>query len=248
MPEVVSEYVKSQNILHCQEILTDLVISFRDDFSKYKKKVPGLRIAEVFESVAQQSEGKFIYEKVSTGLNNAQVKQALELLIMSGLIYPVTHTAANGIPLGAEINPKYRKMIFCDTGLFQRVLGLDTSHLIFADDFKTINRGAIAEIFVGLEILKSASCYDPKQLYCWAKEKNKGNAQVDYVVQVGEKIIPIEVKSGSQGAMQSLRIFMNEKNISTGIRTSLENFCSYDKIHVYPLYAISNIFTNKLNV
>lgn len=248
MPEVVSEYVKSQNILHCQEILTDLVISFRDDFSKYKKKVPGLRIAEVFESVAQQSEGKFIYEKVSTGLNNAQVKQALELLIMSGLIYPVTHTAANGIPLGAEINPKYRKMIFSDTGLFQRVLGLDTSHLIFADDFKTINRGAIAEIFVGLEILKSASCYDPKQLYCWAKEKNKGNAQVDYVVQVGEKIIPIEVKSGSQGAMQSLRIFMNEKNISTGIRTSLENFCSYDKIHVYPLYVISNIFTNKLNV
>ena len=241
MPEVVSEYVKTQDILKCQEVLNDLVISFRDDFSKYKKKIPALRIAEVFNSVAQQSEGKFIYEKASTELNNAQVKQALELLVMAGLVYPVTHTAANGIPLGAEINPKYKKIIFCDTGLFQRVLGLDTTHLLLSEDFKTVNRGAIAEIFVGLELLKSASCYDPKQLYCWVKEKNKGNAQVDYVVQIGEEIYPIEVKSGSQGAMQSLRIFMNEKKSSKGIRTSLENFCCYDDIDVYPLYAISNI-------
>ncbi|MEI6752012.1 MAG: ATP-binding protein [Paludibacter sp.] len=245
MPEVVSEFVKTQDILRCQEILNDLVISFRDDFSKYKKKIPALRITEVFDSVARQSEGKFIYEKAAVGLNNAQVKQVLELLIMAGLVYPVTHTAANGIPLGAEINPKYRKMILCDTGLFQRVLGLDTTHLMLSNDFKTVNRGAIAEIFVGLELLKSASCYDPKQLYCWAKEKNIGNAQVDYIVQVGENIYPVEVKSGSQGAMQSLRIFINEKKIAKGIRTSLENFCSYDDIDVYPLYAISNILINK---
>ena len=241
MPEVVSEYVKSKDILLCQKVLNDLVITFRDDFAKYKKKIPALRIAEVFESVARQSEGKFIYEKAAVGLNNAQVKQALELLIMAGLVHPVTHTAANGIPLGAEINPKYRKMIFCDTGLFQRVLGLDTTHLLLSNDFKIVNRGAIAEIFVGLELLKSASCYDPKQLYCWAKERTKGNAQVDYIIQVGERIYPIEVKSGSQGAMQSLRVFINEKKLTKGIRTSLENFCSYDDIDVYPLYAISNI-------
>jgi predicted AAA+ superfamily ATPase len=241
MPEVVSEYVKSKDILQCQQVLNDLVITFRDDFSKYKKKIPALRIAEVFESVARQSEGKFIYEKAAVALNNAQVKQALELLIMAGLVHPVTHTAANGIPLGAEINPKYRRMIFCDTGLYQRVLGLDTTHLLLSDDFKIVNRGAIAEIFVGLELLKSASCYDPKQLYCWAKEKTKGNAQVDYLIQVGERIYPIEVKSGSQGAMQSLRVFINEKKLTKGIRTSLENFCSYDDIDVYPLYAISNL-------
>lgn len=245
MPEVVSEYIISTDILHCQKVLNDLIITFRDDFSKYKKKIPALRIAEVFESVARQSEGKFIYEKAGAGLNNAQVKQALELMIMAGLVHPVTHTAANGIPLGAEINPKYRKMIFCDTGLFQRVLGLDTTHLLLSDDFKIVNRGAIAEIFAGLELLKSASCYDPKQLYCWAKEKSKGNAQVDYIIQVGEKIYPIEVKSGSQGAMQSLRVFMNEKKLTKGIRTSLENFCNYDDIDVYPLYAISNILMPK---
>ncbi|MEI6555545.1 MAG: DUF4143 domain-containing protein [Paludibacter sp.] len=148
---------------------------------------------------------------------------------------------ANGIPLGAEINPKYRRMLLCDTGLFQRVLGLDTSHILLSDDFKTVNRGALAEMFVGLELLKSSSCFDSKQLYCWAKEKSKGNAQVDFIVQRAENIIPIEVKSGTQGAMQSLRLFMAEKKIRKGIRTSLENFCSYENIDVYPLYAISNV-------
>jgi len=241
MPEVVSKYVETQDMLQCQEVLTDLVISFKDDFSKYKKRVPAMRITEVFESVVKQSEGKFIFEKAGLGLNNAQVKQALELLIMAGLVYPVTHTAANGIPLGAEINPKYRRMLLFDTGLFQRVLGLDTSHILLTDDFKIVNRGAIAEMFVGLELLKATSCFDPKQLYCWAKEKKKGNAQVDFIVQRGESIIPIEVKSGTQGAMQSLRQFMTEKKIVKGVRTSLENFSNYEDIDVYPLYAISNL-------
>lgn len=241
MPEVVSTYVRTHDLLQCQEVLTDLVISFKDDFAKYKKRVPALRVVEVFESVVKQAEGKFVFEKAGVGLNNAQVKQSLELLIMAGLVYPVTHTAANGIPLGAEINPKYRRMLLFDTGLFQRVLGLDTSKLLLSDDFKIVNRGALAEMFVGLELLKSASCFDPKPLYCWAKEKKKGNAQVDFIVQRGEKIIPIEVKSGTQGAMQSLRQFMTEKKILKGIRTSLENFNNYKNIDVYPLYAITNI-------
>ena len=61
------------------------------------------------------------------------------------------------------------------------------------------------------------------------------------MIQQGEQITPIEVKSGSQGAMQSLRLFMAEKNIKKGIRTSLENFSHYDNIDVIPLYAISNL-------
>jgi len=245
MPEVVSMYVKTRDILQCQRILTDLMISFKDDFRKYKKRVPALRINDVFESVVKQTEGKFIFEKVGAGLNNGQVKQALELLIMAGLVYPITHTAANGIPLGAEANHKYRRMILLDTGLYQRVLGLETSNLLLSDDFKIVNKGTIAEMFVGLELLKSASCFEPKQLYCWAKEKNKGNAQVDFVLQSGETIIPIEVKSGTQGAMQSLRQFMSEKKIQRGVRTSLENFCNYNDIDVYPLYAITNVLNQE---
>lgn len=241
MPESVSEYIKNRDLLKCQRVLNDIIISFKSDFAKYKKKVPELRINDVLESVALQAEGKFVYERAAMGANNAQVKQALDLLIMAGLVCPVTHTAANGIPLGAEANHKFRRMIIFDTGIFQRILNLDTAQLFISDDFKTINKGALAELFVGLELLKGGSCYDLSQLYYWQKHKKQGNAQVDYLIQKGEQILPIEVKSGTQGAMQSLRIFMKEKKIDKGIRTSLENFGAYENIEVYPMYAISNL-------
>ena len=70
---------------------------------------------------------------------------------MAGLVIPVTHTAANGIPLGAEINPKFQRMFMKDTGLMQRMMDLDMSQVFVTDDFKTINRGAIAELFVGFD-------------------------------------------------------------------------------------------------
>lgn len=245
MPSIVAQYAHNQDLLECQARLTDLIVSFRQDFAKYKKRVPATRIAEVFESVAAQVDGKFVYERAAMGSSSAQVKQALELLIMAGLAHPVTHTAANGIPLGAQTNERYRRMIMCDTGLYQRIMGLDTTDLLISDDFKVVNKGAIAEMFVGLEILKSMSCYEPAALYCWAREKKEGNAQVDFVIQKAEQIIPIEVKSGTRGAMQSMREFMKEKNILLGVRTSLENFSQYDQVDVYPLYAISNLINNK---
>ena len=73
------------------------------------------------------------------------------------------------------------------------------------------------------------------------REKTNSCAEVDYLIQKGEKIVPIEVKSGKTGKMQSLHLFLNEKKIEYGIRTSLENFGQYDNIQVYPLYAIETI-------
>jgi predicted AAA+ superfamily ATPase len=245
MPSVVADYAVNHSFMSCQNILNDILTSFRNDFAKYKSYVPASRINEVFESVAKQAEGKFVYERAGVQLSNRQVKNALELLIMAGLVYPVTHTAANGIPLGAEANHKFQRMFMLDTGLFQRLLGLDVAEILLAGDFKAANRGALAEIFVGLELIKSSPCRNPASLYYWQREKSHGSAQVDFLVQKGDKILPVEVKSGTQGAMQSLRWFMQEKKIDRGIRTSLENFARYDKVEVYPLYAISNLFNNK---
>lgn len=242
MPAVVSRYCQDGNLQECQHLLRDLIQSFRDDFVKYRQRVPSVRIDAVFRSVAEQGLGKFVYSKVNCDGNSEQIKTALETLILAGLVYPVTHTSANGIPLGAEINEKYRRMIFLDTGLLQCLLGLDLSDILSTTDIQVVNRGAIAETFVGNEIVKSSSCYEPKSLFCWHREKSGSNAEVDYVVQLADKIRPIEVKSGIKGSMQSMRYFLHQKDIDYGIRTSLENFCSYDDIRVYPLYAIKNIF------
>ena len=241
MPAVVSRYCEDGNLLECQNILSELVLSFRDDFAKYRKKVPSSRIDATFRSIAEQGLGKFVYNRVDTDASTAQIKTAVETLILAGLVYPVTHSSANGISLGAEINEKYRRMILLDTGLLQRILNLDIADILSSNDMQVVNRGAIAETFIGTELVKSASCYSPYPLYCWHREKAGSNAEVDYVVQLGTQIFPIEVKSGSKGSMQSMRLFIEAKGIAKGIRTSLENFSSYEDILVYPLYSIRNI-------
>jgi predicted AAA+ superfamily ATPase len=237
----VVQYARSGNLLRSQETIEDLLVTFRDDFAKYRSRIPALLLNEVFESVMHQVDGKFIYERAALETGRVRVKQALELLSMAGLAHPVTHSAANGIPLGAETNAKYRRIIPCDTGIFLHVLGMASAELLLAEDFKAVNRGALAELFVGLELLKSSSTHAQRQLYCWHREKRQSSAQIDYLIQRGQRIIPIEVKSGTRGGMKSLNLFMKEKNIKAGIRTSLENFSREDNFDIYPLYAVSNL-------
>lgn len=246
MPEVVSNYVQGKNMNDCQRVLDDLIISLKADFSKYKQNVPVSRISEVFESVVKQVGGKFVYAKAATEANLKQVKVAIDLLVMAGLAYPVVHTSANGVPLGAESDPKKRKMLIFDTGIFQRLLGLNIAEVLLSDQFSMINKGWLAELFVGLELLKSVSCYEQQSLYYWQREALNSNAEVDYLIQKGQNIVPVEVKAGTKGSMQSLFLFLKEKNRPLGIRVSLENFAVYDQIQVFPIYAVSNLIRSEL--
>lgn len=245
MPEVIARFAIHKNYLEAQQVLDDLLISLKSDFVKYKKRVPSNRINEVFESVSKQMGAKFIYTKIGNHLTNLQIKEALHLLILSGLVIPVTHTAANGIPLGAEIDMKKRKMLLLDTGLFQRILGLDVASIVLENNFEVINKGAIAELFFGLEWLKYSSPFSQNELYYWHRENKTGNAEVDYIIQKNSTILPVEIKSSNSGAMQSLRVFLQEKKIPKGVRFSLENFSSLDDVAIYPLYAVSSFFESK---
>ena len=242
MPKVVSTFVKTHDLKGCQRVLTDLVVSYRDDFKKYRRRIPEQRISMVLDAVSQQKSGRFIYSNVNDNLSLAQVKMTLDLLTKAGLVYPVVHTSANGIPLGAEANERYQRMSVFDTGIQQCLLGSDLSKLSLTENVDMVNKGTLAEVYVASELMKAASCYERQQLYCWHREKKDSQAEVDFVVQIGQEIVPIEVKSGTTGKMQSLRVFLNEKQLHFGVRTSMENFARYDNIRVYPLYAISNIF------
>ena len=241
MPRVVQEYKKTKDLRKCQLVLNDLVVSYKDDFKKYRKRIPEERLTTVLESVARQHSGRFVYSNVNDNLSLSQVKITLELLVKAGLVYPVVHSAANGIPLGAETNERYQRMVLFDTGILMRMLGLNLAELFVRGVEILINKGSLAEVFVANELVKNSSCFEPPQLYCWHREKKDSQAEVDFVVQKGYDIIPIEVKAGTRGSMQSLRIFMQEKHSAYGVRTSQENFAQYDNIKVYPLYAISNL-------
>jgi predicted AAA+ superfamily ATPase len=238
MPEAVSSYVRHGNMLEVQRILDDLVISIEADFAKFRNRVPAIRIREVFNSVVQQVGNKFTYTFGNSSLTILQVKQALDLLTLAGLIYPVTHSSCNGLPLGAEINVKKRKFLLFDTGIFQRILGLNIAELLLENDFSVINKGNMAELYVGLEWIKNTSCYENWDLHYWQRESKNAQSEVDYVVQNKGQILPIEVKSGTKGAMQSMYLFLEEKKVPKGIRTSLENFGQIPNIQIIPLYAM----------
>ena len=241
MPECVAAYVETGNLKECQQTLTELMISYQDDFKKYHDRIPESLLRDVLRSVALQGQGKFVYAQVNTDCRTPQIKEALDMLCMAGLIYPVVHTDSNGVPLFAEAKERYKRYIFMDTGLLQRMLELDLTDVLLSNDLKLINRGALAETFVGTELVKAHSPYSNDNLYCWHREKKDSNAEVDYVIAKAGKIYPVEVKSDTKGSMQSLRIFLAAKNLDKGIRTSLENFSAYEDIWVYPLYAVSNL-------
>ena len=241
MPEAVASFVKHGDILRVQKVLDDLIVSYQADFPKYKTRISTDRLIEVFRSVVYQVGSKYKYSNTVSTLNSEQIRNALYILERAGLIYAITHSDCNGIPLGAEINPKRKKYIVLDTGIYQRILGLDFSQFLLENDVEFINKGKIAELFVGLELLKNDSFHQPPELYYWHREKQGSQAEVDYVIQKHNKIIPIEVKASAQGKMKSLHLFLDEKKPEFGVRTSLENGGSYGKINVWPLYVMGNL-------
>jgi predicted AAA+ superfamily ATPase len=241
MPEAVKSYITNGDMLEVQRVLDDLILSIQADFVKYKIRVSPTRIREVFDAVVKQVGNKFSYSYPNATLNNVQIKEALALLELAGLVYFVTHSASNGIPIGAEINSKKRKILIFDTGIFQRIQGLNIAQLLIEDDFNSINKGNIAELHVGLELIKNVSCYEKTYLYYWQRDAKNSQAEVDYVIQKQEKIIPIEVKAGTKGSMQSLYLFLKEKKLDFGIRLSLENFSEMEKIKIVPLYGVGNL-------
>ncbi len=241
MPEAVSQWLDGNDYAKCQVVQNDILISYQDDFKKYKSRINPEVLRKTMFSVARQAGSKFVYGNVDGEFDSKSIKNALGLLSLAGLIIPVTHTSANGLPLGAEVNEKFRKYLFLDVGLMQTLLNLSSRDVLLSDAVDFVNKGGVSEMFAGLELIKYQDTSRPAELYYWQRESKNAQAEVDYVMAVNGKIIPIEVKANRSGSMQSFHLFMNQKQSDYGVRTSLENFGSYDKIRVIPLYALSAI-------
>ena len=175
----------------------------------------------------------------------------------AGLVIPAYHTDANGVPLGAEINERVVKYLIHDSGILLAILGIDDDtdvrikEIMVDNSIDLIDKGHVAEMIAGLELVKYASPQKRHQLYYW-QNMNKGTcAEVDYVIAHGSEIVPIEVKSGVKGSMSSMYALMKnpQKHIYKGVRCSLENMGTFKspegkEIDIIPIYAISKLFGN----
>jgi len=260
MPEAVATWINTHDYLACSHIHSDIMDTYQDDFNKYKKKISPDLLRKTLRSVASQCGTKFVYKRVDEDSRSDKVKQALHLLTLAGLITPVTHSSADGVPLGAQENERSVKYLFLDMGLLLTWQGIPAGDILLASDVELVNKGSISEVFAGLEIIKNNDSFQRPELFYWQQESKNGNAEVDYLQARNGMIFPIEVKAGTRGAMQSLYLFMHKKRLHAAVRTSMENFGSYDytdpdplenesspvrHIEVYPLYALGNLFPRR---
>lgn len=259
MPEVVKTWVEHHDYVRCQEIQDDIVVTYEDDFPKYKKNVDPILLRQTLRSAAVQATQKFIYSKVGSSYKTAEVKKAVELLVLAGLLHPVTHTDANGLPLGSEEDKSYQKMLLLDTGLLLRLLNMSlgdiselTAQILTASAANLVNKGPMAELVVGLEMLHHKSPNVRHELYYWVRHAKNSQAEVDYISSHLQVVVPVEVKADTQGGMKSLWSFMRDKKLRYAIRCSMENFGKFNYIdnedntevrhvRICPIYAISMI-------
>ncbi|MFH1684342.1 MAG: AAA family ATPase [Candidatus Margulisiibacteriota bacterium] len=240
MPAVLKEYLASNDLMNCQKIQTGLLQTFRSDFGKYAKISQHKYLEKVFDSVPRLVGQRIKYSNIDPDSRSRELKNALNLLVSAGAIKPIYLTKASGLPLGAQINEQKFKLNFLDIGLMQNSCGLE-GRLSVEEDFIQINSGAVAEQFIGQELIAGADKHQPAVLYFWAREKKSSMAEVDYVVNVGADIFPVEVKSGKAGKLKSLRMFMTEKKAGLGIRFSQDKLSYYDGILSTPLYMVGQM-------
>lgn len=259
MPEAVKTWVEYHDYIRCQEVQDDIVVTYEDDFPKYKKNVDPTLLRRTLRSVAVQAGKKFVYTKVGLDYKTAEVKKAVELLTLAGILHPVTHTDANGLPLGSEEDKSYQKMLLLDTGLLLRLLNMSlgdvselTTQILTASATDLANKGPMAEMVVGLEMLHNMSPNIRHELYYWVRHAKNSQAEIDYIATYLQTVVPIEVKADTQGGMKSLWAFMRDKRLHYAIRCSMENFGKFDyvdnqannevrHVRICPMYAIARI-------
>lgn len=260
MPASVATWVTTHDYRQCQTELDDIQLTYYDDFPKYAKKVDPTLLRNTLQSVVIQAGKKFTYSMVEGGYRAEEVKKALKLLCDAGIIKCVSHTAANGLPLGAEVNSKFRKYIYLDSGLLLRILDMDLggarqmTELVLAGTAEDlVNKGGLTEMVLGWELVKYNNPRSQHELYYWENIAKGTRSEVDYIIARDLKVMPIECKSGVSGKMKSLYEFMRQKHLTDGIRCSLENFSEIEHqdnnnngavrhVQLIPLFAISNLY------
>jgi predicted AAA+ superfamily ATPase len=235
MPEVVKAYAQAGDLLLARQIQEQILSSYKEDFLKHIKGVDIPKVRMLWDSIPAhlaKEKKKFVYKEIKQGGRAAEFENALDWLENTGLVYKILKTEEAKIPLVAYQERNSFKLYMLDTGLLAASAKLDVKtffgkeHEIFKE-FK----GALAEQFV-LQELK------PKNIPIYYWSSSTGKAEVDFVAQCEDKIIPVEVKSGESAKSKSLGVYIEKYNPQTAIRASLSNYEKRGNLFSVPLYAI----------
>lgn len=240
MPAAIDTFLKENSLVECQRIHETVLGNYRNDFGKYASKAQHKYLQRLFEKAPRIVGHHFKFSKIDPEMRSRELKIALEQLSFAGLIQQVHTTSASGLPLKAQMKENKFKLLFLDIGLLQSNLQTDAQEILNGDLLQ-INSGILAEQFVGQEFLAYADPYRKEELFFWEREQSSSSAEIDYILSIGGRLIPVEVKAGLAGKLKSLHAFMKEKDSSLGIQISQAPLTFQDRLLSLPLYMIDQI-------
>ena len=240
MPGAVRKYCETRDFGEVRDLQKMILDSYYADFAKHIPSSFIARTRDIWDSVPTQlgrENKRFLYSGMKEGSRGRDYEAALNWLTNTNLIYKLYRISLPNIPLIGYKEPSIFKLYMNDVGLLSARAGLDIK-LYIDDNDRTFShyKGGLAEQFVLQELIATNN---KLPIYYWAAEKN--TAEVEFVVQYNDKIIPIEVKSGKNVKSESLKMYRNEYAPACAIRTSLKNYGVIDGLYSIPLYMIGSL-------
>ena len=237
MPKAVASYAQRENLNEARTIQNNILSDYMDDFSKHISPVNTPKVQMIWNSIPRhlsKEKKKFVYRELKDGARAYSYENAMNWLFNTRLVYKITRTEENRLPLSGYADEKTFKLFMLDVGLFNAKSELDISALFEKDGLYSIFNGAIAEQYVMQEL--TAAGFKP---YYWGRDR--GEAEVDFVIQWRNEIVPVEVKSGIRKKSKSLDVYRQLYNPARTVRTTFRNFGSAGGLYSIPLFMIGNI-------
>lgn len=242
MPEAVAKWVNEKTPKGSFQTHHQLIASYKQDFEKYAAKHQIKYLEVLYHQIPFLIGGQFQYKNIHGEYRKRDLAPCLDLLCKANVIHKIHHSTGNGLPLGAEINLEWFKVILVDVALTQAGLGFDLSTWLSKPGLEFVNRGTIAEAFVGQELLCYSHPYRKSDLFFWRRAEKSSSAELDFLYEFKQEIIPIEVKSGDGRTLKSLNLFLeSHPKTPYGIRFSAQNYSLFGKVDSRPLYAVCSL-------
>lgn len=235
MPEAVLAYIETDDLDEVRNIQRQLLLYYSNDFSEHAPRETVPRIQMVWDSVPMQlakENKKFIYGALREGARAKEFELAIQWLLDCGLIHKSRRIEKPGIPLISYMDMSAFKIYMLDVGLLAAKGNIAAVTLLEKNAIFSEFKGALTEQFVAQELAAAGM-----ELYYYSAPGSSG--EVDFVVQAGDKVIPVEVKAEENLQAKSLKAFVTKYGLKDAVRTSMSNYREQDWMVNVPLFGVS---------
>jgi predicted AAA+ superfamily ATPase len=236
MPEVVLNYLENKDLEAVRTLQQKIIMGYENDFAKYAPNEIVPKIKLVWNSLISQlakENRKFIYRQIKNGARAKDFEMAINWLVDAGLVLKVNRIEKPTMPLNAYADFDSFKLFLVDIGLLNAIGNLDKKILLEKNSILTEYKGALTEQFVCQQLKIKAD------IYYWIAPN--ATAEIDFVLQKQNEIIPVEVKAEENLKSKSLKVFVDKFENKNAIRTSMSKFRNENWLTNIPLYAIDGI-------